>query len=63
MKKVGKGSHNLTGTAGSAQMPQSDHPCECGCGLMIKRRFAAGHNAKLRSRLLREARIRDQLLG
>ncbi len=63
MKNLGKGSDNLTDTTGSAQTPRADHPCECGCGLLIRRRFAAGHNTKLRSRLLREARIRDQLLG
>jgi hypothetical protein len=30
--------------------------CECGCGLPVRRRFLPGHDARLRSRLLREAR-------
>jgi hypothetical protein len=30
--------------------------CECGCGAMARRRFLPGHDAKLRSRLVRTAR-------
>jgi uncharacterized protein DUF429 len=30
--------------------------CECGCGLAVRRRFLPGHDARLRSRLLKEAR-------
>ena len=35
------------------------HPCECGCGEGARRRFIPGHDAKLRSRLLRAARAGD----
>jgi hypothetical protein len=31
--------------------------CECGCGAAVAKRFLPGHDAKLKSRLLREARI------
>ncbi|CAN5205805.1 hypothetical protein BH20ACT24_BH20ACT24_02800 [soil metagenome] len=31
--------------------------CECGCGGSVRRRFVPGHASKLRSRLLREARV------
>jgi hypothetical protein len=30
--------------------------CECGCGQAVRRRFLPGHDARLRSRLLKEAR-------
>lgn len=30
--------------------------CGCGCGHPVSRRFLPGHDAKLKSRLLREAR-------
>lgn len=30
--------------------------CECGCGRPVRRRFLPGHDARLRSRLLKEAR-------
>jgi hypothetical protein len=30
--------------------------CECGCGATVRNRFLRGHDAKLRSRLLREVR-------
>jgi predicted nuclease with RNAse H fold len=32
------------------------HRCECGCGAVVSRRFLPGHDAKLRSRLIREMR-------
>jgi hypothetical protein len=32
------------------------HPCECGCGALVRRRFAPGHAAKLRAQRKREAR-------
>src|SRR6266498_3032490 len=31
--------------------------CECGCGHPVRRRFLPGHDARLRSRLLVEARV------
>jgi hypothetical protein len=33
--------------------------CECGCGATVSRRFLPGHDAKLRSRLLRDLRAGD----
>lgn len=30
--------------------------CECGCGATVSRRFKPGHDAKLKSMLLKEAR-------
>jgi hypothetical protein len=30
--------------------------CECGCGVAVRRRFLPGHDARLRSRLVKEAR-------
>jgi hypothetical protein len=30
--------------------------CECGCGVSVRRRFLPGHDARLRSRLVKEAR-------
>lgn len=33
--------------------------CECGCGAGVRSRFAPGHDAKLKSTLLREARAGD----
>jgi hypothetical protein len=35
---------------------QTPRLCECGCGRPVRRRFLPGHDAKLRSRLLNEAR-------
>lgn len=34
----------------------ADNTCQCGCGAEVKRRFLPGHDAKLKSRLLTEAR-------
>lgn len=34
-------------------------PCECGCGALVARRFAPGHDAKLKSRLHRELKSLD----
>lgn len=32
------------------------HPCECGCGTMVARRFAVGHDTRMRPRKVREIR-------
>lgn len=36
--------------------PGNGRRCGCGCGKPVKRRFLPGHDAKLKSRLLKEAR-------
>jgi hypothetical protein len=36
--------------------------CECGCGRAARRRFLPGHDAKLRSRLIRDARAGNAAL-
>jgi predicted nuclease with RNAse H fold len=36
------------------------HKCECGCGGAVSRRFRPGHDAKLRSRLIRDLRAGDR---
>jgi len=41
--------------------PVAVHPCECGCGLPVRRRFAPGHDAKLKSRLKRAAQSPDPM--
>jgi hypothetical protein len=46
----------------SAARAQADHPCECGCGTLVRRRFAPGHAAKLRDQRTREDRLVNQLL-
>jgi hypothetical protein len=33
--------------------------CECGCGQPVRNRFMPGHDARLKSRLVREARAGD----
>jgi hypothetical protein len=38
------------------------HPCECGCGALVRRRFAPGHAAKLRAQRKREERALAQFL-
>jgi len=38
---------------------QSPHLCGCGCGAPVSRRFLPGHDAKLKSRLLRDLRLGD----
>jgi predicted nuclease with RNAse H fold len=49
----------------ASSAPISDSPvqgarlCGCGCGATVSRRFLPGHDAKLKSRLLREARSGD----
>jgi hypothetical protein len=40
--------------------PQGRASCECGCGRTVRRRFLPGHDSRLRSRLLREARAGDR---
>jgi hypothetical protein len=39
--------------------PEAPGLCECGCGAPVRRRFLPGHDAILKSRLLREARAGD----
>ena len=46
----------------SAARTQADHPCECGCDTLVRRRFAPGHAAKLRAQRKREDRLISQLL-
>lgn len=36
--------------------PITGRKCGCGCGAPVKRKFLPGHDAKLKSRLLKEAR-------
>jgi predicted nuclease with RNAse H fold len=43
----------------SARRPEASRLCECGCGRPVRRRFLPGHDSKLKSRLLREARAGD----
>jgi hypothetical protein len=40
-------------------MTVSDRTCECGCGALVSRQFRPGHDAKLRSRLLKEMASSD----
>lgn len=42
-----------------AHAAEAPRLCECGCGEPVKRRFLPGHDSKLKSRLLAEARIGD----
>jgi hypothetical protein len=43
--------------------PPGGRLCECGCGEPARRRFVAGHDAKLRSRLIQDARAGNAALG
>lgn len=36
--------------------PPTGRTCACGCGRPVRRRFLPGHDAKLKSRLVKEAR-------
>jgi predicted nuclease with RNAse H fold len=47
------------GHAASRTLP-GFHKCECGCGRPAARRFLPGHDAKLKSRLLRDLRAGDR---
>jgi hypothetical protein len=47
----------VPGADGSAAGPV--RLCECGCGAAVRRRFLPGHDARLRGRLVREARAGD----
>jgi hypothetical protein len=40
--------------------PPTGRKCGCGCGADVKRRFLPGHDAKLKSSLLRRARTNDK---
>jgi len=44
------------GIVGPAGRDLAPRLCECGCGEPVRRRFLPGHDAKLRSRLLRHVR-------
>jgi predicted nuclease with RNAse H fold len=44
------------GAVHTARAVTTPRLCECGCGDPVKRRFLPGHDAKLKSRLLREVR-------
>lgn len=35
------------------------NPCQCGCGALVAKRFKAGHDAKLKSALIRSAMLGD----
>ncbi|WP_239341498.1 hypothetical protein [Frankia sp. CiP3] len=39
-----------TNTEGTGKAPRT---CECGCGATVVRRFAVGHDAKLKSQLIK----------
>jgi len=43
------------GPVHEAYRPPAPRLCECGCGGPVRRRFLPGHDAKLRSRLVRQA--------
>lgn len=43
----------------SGSSAQNSRLCECGCGALVSRRFLPGHDAKLKSRLWRAARLGD----
>ncbi len=47
------------GPVHEAFRPPAPRLCECGCGRPVRRRFLPGHDAKLRSRLVAEARAGD----
>jgi hypothetical protein len=53
----GTRTRSVAGTPGSPA--QSSGLCGCGCGAPVSRRFLPGHDAKLKSRLLRAARLGD----
>ena len=38
---------------------RSQHPCLCGCGQLVARRYAPGHDARHRSSLLKRMRAGD----
>lgn len=38
------------------KIPKGGQKCGCGCGASVQRRFLPGHDSKLKSRLLKEAR-------
>jgi predicted nuclease with RNAse H fold len=50
----------IRSVAGTPASPnQTPRLCECGCGAAVSRRFLPGHDAKLKSCLLRAARLGD----
>lgn len=55
-RKQGR-THSTVGTPDS--LVRSPRLCECGCGAPVRQRFLPGHDAKLKSRLLRAARLGD----
>jgi hypothetical protein len=40
-------------------VPLQGRECECGCGAAVRARFLPGHDARLKSQLVREARAGD----
>jgi predicted nuclease with RNAse H fold len=47
-------------SSGSLDQNGNQRMCRCGCGASVRRRFLPGHDAKLKSHLLRRAREGDQ---
>lgn len=41
---------------GNATSPSTGRLCQCGCGQPVARRFKPGHDARLKSRLVKDAR-------
>lgn len=46
-----------------AKLTKTMHPCECGCGALVRARFVQGHDAKLKSQLLSELRLEETPAG
>lgn len=49
----------LVATNPTGPVTASERTCECGCGALVSRQFRPGHDAKLRSRLLKEMASSD----
>lgn len=41
--------------------PEGMRNCGCGCGAVVRNRFLPGHDAKLKSRLVKEARSGSEI--
>lgn len=61
-KKAAKGKAKATKGAAprKAKKVVEMHPCGCGCKTPVARRFAPGHDARLKGQLLRVAREIDK---
>ncbi len=60
--KTGKdGLPKLPSLPRGAGKPKAEKPCECGCGLMTKSRFAPGHDSRLKGWAIRIARKQVKL--